>query len=134
MRPERINWESSQQDFDGAVFVCAAQEDDCSQERQLEIKFPTLRKGMAWRSSLDAWCRTASRRIHKAIRLQGEGVEIFIFKTAPDLGLPAAVVVLDRGLEASLFRRCKNGCDAELQTEPYDAPERIAIHSISQED
>src|SRR5712672_2834481 len=57
-----------------------------------------------------------------------------MFKANPDLGLPAAVVVLNCGLEAGFIRRCKDGDHTELQTESNDTAEGVPIHSIALED
>jgi hypothetical protein len=132
--PEGINQESAQEDLDGALFVSAAQEDDGSLERPLEIEVPVLRKGMTWGSGLDAWCGPRACGLHKAIRPLPEVVEVFVFKAPPDLGLPAAVVALNRGLEAGLFMGCEDRDDTQLQAESCDAAEGVAIDPIPLED
>jgi hypothetical protein len=134
MWPEGVNQESAQEDLDGALFVSAAQEDDGSLERPLEIEFPVLRKGLTWGSGLDAWCGPGACGLHKAIRPLPEVLEIFVFKAPPDLGLPAAVVALNRGLEARLFMGCEDRDDTQLQAEPCDAAEGVAIDPIPLED
>ena len=54
MRPERINQVRPQEDLDGTAIVGAAQEDNRSLERQLEIKFPAVRERAAWRRRVEA--------------------------------------------------------------------------------
>src|SRR6202035_2379717 len=55
-------------------------------------------------------------------------------ETRPDRGLPAAVVVLDGGLEAGLARRRENGRDAQRQAEPDDAPDGVGMSVGAGED
>src|SRR5678815_4272891 len=45
----------------------------------------------------------------------------------PDLGLPAAVEVLDGGLEPAFPGRREHGRDVEAQAGPHHAPHRIAM-------
>ena len=134
MYPERINLESGQEDLDGAGFVGAAQEDDGSPERALEIQFPFLRKGTTNRSGVETWCGPDSSSSDKTIRPLDEVLEIVVLKACPDLGLPTTVVALNGGLEAGLFMRREDRCHAQLQTEPSDAAEGVAIDPIALED
>ena len=134
MRPERINQVRPQEDLDGTAVIGAAQEDDRSLERQLEIKFPAVRERAAWRCSVEARCRSVPCGLHKAIRLLRKGGEIFMFEADPDLGLPAAIVVFNGGLKSGFLGRREDRRHTELQTETDHAAEGITIHSVAQED
>jgi hypothetical protein len=100
VRPERINQVRPQEDLDGTAVVGAAQEDNRSLERQLEIKFPALRERAAWRGRVETRCRSVPCGLHKAIRLLRKGGKIFVFEADPDLRLPAAIVVFNGGLKS----------------------------------
>src|SRR5205814_10319191 len=134
MRPERINQVRPQEDLDGTAIVGAAQEDDRSLERQLEIKFPPLRERAAWRRRVEARCRSVPCGLHKAIRLLRKGGEIFVLEANPDLCLPAAIVVFNGGLKSGFLGRREDRRHAELQTETDHAAEGVTIHSVAQED
>lgn len=133
MRPERINEESSQEDFDGTAFIGAAQEDDRSVEGQLEIEFPVLRERTSWRRRVEAWRRSLPCSLHIAIRPVTKGDEILMLETAPDLLLPAAIIAFNGGLKSSFPGGREDRDHAELQTKTNHSAEGIAIHSIAQE-
>lgn len=134
MRPERVNQVISLEDIDGAAFVGATQEDHCSLERQLEVQFPALGKRFSWWCCFDAWCASTAGCIHEAIGALRELGKIFVLEATPDLGLPAAVIAFDGGLESSLVGRREDWGDAELQAKPDHASQGIGKRSIAEKD
>lgn len=111
--------------FEFAARIGAAQEDNRSLKRALQVERPAGRKGPPLGSGVEAWRCAKTSGVDEASGTVGQGREILVLKASPDFFLPAAVVVLDGRLEAGLPRRGEDGSDVELETKPDDASEGI---------
>jgi len=125
MGPEGINEVAMAEQFEFTALIGAAQEDDHSPERALQVERPVVRKSASLRSGVEAWCCATTSGVDEAPRAVGQGGEILVLKASPDFVLPAAVVVLDGRLEAGLSRRGEDRSDVELETKSRDASEGI---------
>gem|GEM_PF-4738583 len=107
--------------------IGTADEDDPSLRMGLQVELPVFRKGFP------AGCRLPSRegaaaiRRHIFARLGLQRGQRQMRKPGPDLGLPASVVALNRGLESGLPGRHKHRHHRQAQTQPHYASDDIGI-------
>lgn len=88
---------------------------------------PGSREGSSRRSEEDAFDGMSSGGGDELGGLILEGLQGVEVEASPDLGLPAAVVAFDGGLEARLARRCEDRSDLQGEADPADAPEVVGV-------
>jgi len=89
------------------------------------VKSPAGGETTAVRSGLDTTRRALPRRPDVGLRSSLQATQACVLETTPHLGLPAAVVVLDHGLETRLPGRSKDRDDPQAQTQPGHSTETI---------
>lgn len=125
MGPQRIDQVTPSQQFGLALLVGAAQEDHHPLQRPLQIEFPVRGEGRPRRGAVAPRRQALAHRSDEAVGMARQRLEMVVLETLPNLGLPAAVVVLDGRLETSLSGRREDRDDAPLQAQAEDAAERV---------
>jgi hypothetical protein len=127
VNPKRVNAEEMPKQPDLAVVIGASKEDDLAHRRSLKVLMPGAREGSSRRSDQDAFGSTSSGGGDEPGGLILERFQGVVVKASPDLGLPAAVVAFDGGLEAGLARRREDRSHLEGEADPADTTEVIGI-------
>ena len=127
MNPERVNTEGMTKESDLAVIIGSSKEDDLALGRSLKILLPGGGEGSSRRSEQDTFGSTSSGGGDEPGGLILEGFEGVEVKAAPDLGLPAAVVAFDSGLEAGLARGREDGSHVQGEADPADTTEVVGV-------
>jgi hypothetical protein len=125
MGPQGIDEVTPPQQLGLALLVGATQENHRPLQRTLQIQFPVAGEGCSQGSTIASWGRTLKHGGDEAIGMASEGNEIVVLETLPNFGLPAAVVILDGGLEARLSWRREDRHHAQLKAQTHDAAERV---------
>jgi len=123
--PKRVDEIAASLNLDLGAIVRSPEVDDSSLKRKLVIGFPANWERSSAGSGIGARSCAAAHGTGKAIGAVLNGLMVKMKETLPDPDLPAAVEVLDEGLEAGLMGRRKDGDDAELQAEPDDTTKGI---------
>ena len=112
--------------------IGAAQEDNAAMRRKVKSKSPTVGVDGSWWSSLltKGEALTVSRDVSGRLVLNSRQGRVL--EPGPDLGLPAAVVAFDGGLEARFSRRDKDGNHSQAEADASDAAQRVgpAVSSV----
>ena len=127
VRPKRIEREVVTEEIERAGLIGAAQEDDLAAGMERQIRLPRLREGRSWRGSVDSKSSTGTAGLDVLGGLDLEGEQRVVLEARPDLGLPAAVIAFDGGLEARLARRGKDRDDPESEAESDDAADGVGV-------
>src|SRR5712692_522697 len=125
VRPGAIDAPPMPQELDRPEVGRAPEEDHAPSWPGLEIPPPQRGKRTARGCGLDAGGPPRPERRHVARGAGLEHRERAVMEPRPDLGLPPAIVALDRRLKASLPRGREDRDDAEAQTQPAHPAERI---------
>ena len=125
MSPEIIEEISASLDLELTTIIRSTQVDHSALERTLVIRLPIDWKGASCGSRINARRCATAHGPGKAIGTILNRLPVLMKETLPDPDLPAAIEVLDEGLEAGLMRRGEDRDDAELQAEPDHTAEGI---------
>ena len=125
--PEWIEREAVTEQVERAGLIGATQKDDLAVGMERQIWLPCIREGRSRRGGFDSKGGTGAACLDKLGGLDLEGEQRVVLEARPDLGLPAAVIAFDGGLEARLARRGKDRDDPKSKTESDDATNGVGI-------
>jgi hypothetical protein len=125
--PMSVHLEGPPQHFGSALGVPAPQVHHAALEPGLEVQAPVPRERTPWRRRLDPILSVTPQRRDMAPGPIGQGVQVRMLESPPDLRLPRTIVVLDGRLEARLTGRHKYRDHPQAQAQPTDAPDHIRV-------
>jgi len=109
------------------MIVGTSEEDDLASGMSLKVLPPRLREGLSEGSGQDAFGGSGTGGGNELGGLILKSLKGPVVEASPDLGLPAAVVAFDGGLEASLAGWSEDGYHLQRQTKTGDTAEVIGI-------
>jgi hypothetical protein len=127
MRPEWVDREGTTKQTDLTMIVGTPKEDDLAGGMSLKVLPPRLREGLSEGSGQDAFGGSGSSGGNELGGLILKSLKGPVVEASPDLGLPAAVIAFDGGLEAGFARWSEDGYHLQGQTKTGDPAEVIGI-------
>ena len=122
--PVRVYQEGASQQGHLTGGIGTAQENELSLGVGLQVESPAFGKGPAGGRRFASGRRATTMGGHLLGRALLQGGQRRMLEAAPDFGLPQAVVVFDRGLEAGLSRGCKDRHDPQTQAQAHHPANR----------
>jgi hypothetical protein len=127
VRPELVDGEGVAEQADLAAIVGASEEDNLAYGMSLKVLAPRLREGLPEGGCQDAFGGSGSCGGNEPGGLILKSLQGVVVEASPDLGLPAAVVAFDGGLEAGLARWSEDGYHLKGEAKTGDTAEVIGI-------
>lgn len=127
MRPEWVDGEGTTKQANLTMIVGASEEDDLASRMSLKVLPPRLREGLSEGSGQDAFGGSGSGSGHELGGLILKSLKRSVVEASPDLGLPAAVIAFDGGLEAGLAGWSEDRYHLEGETKTGDTAEVVGI-------
>jgi hypothetical protein len=127
VRPERVDGESMAEQADLTVIVGASEEDDLAGGVSLKALLPGVWEGLSERGRQDTFGGAGACGSDELGGLTLKGLEGAMVEAAPDLGLPAAVIAFDGGLEAGFSRWSKDRSNLQGEAQAGDTAEVIGV-------
>jgi hypothetical protein len=127
MRPEGIDREGMSEQTDLTVIVGASEEDDLAGRVSLEARLPRMWEGLPERGGQDTLGGAGACGSDEPGGVTLKGFQGQMVEASPDLGLPAAVVAFDGGLEAGFSRWRKDRSDLQGQAQASHSAEVIGV-------
>jgi hypothetical protein len=127
VNPQRVDGEEMPKQPDATEVVGPSKEDDSASRRSLKILLPGVRERSSRGSGEDTFGSASAGggdELGGLILERLKGVEV---KSAPDLGLPTAVVAFDSGLEAGFARWREDGSDLQGEANAADTTDVIGV-------
>jgi hypothetical protein len=127
VRPELVDGEGVAEQADLATIIGSSEEDDLACGMSLKVLPPRLGEGLPEGGCQDAFGGSGSCGGNESGGLILKSLQGVEMEASPDLGLPAAVVALDGGLEAGLARGSEDGGHLQGEAKTGDTAEVIGI-------
>ncbi len=127
VNPQRVNTKEVPEQADLAVVIGASQENDSAHRRSLKILLPGAGEWPTRRSGQNAFGGTSSGggdELGGLVLERFQGVEM---EASPNLGLPAAVVAFDGGLETGFARRREDRSHLQGEADAGNTTEVIGV-------
>jgi hypothetical protein len=127
VRPEWVDGEGVAEQADLATIVGSSEENNFPCGMSLKVLPPRLREGLPEGGCQDAFGGSGSRGGNEPGGLILKSLQGVVMEASPDLGLPAAVVAFDGGLEAGLARWSEDGYHLKGEAKTGDTTKVIGI-------
>jgi hypothetical protein len=125
--PPIAHYDAVAEQLDGARVGRAAEVDDTSAQRSLEVECPLGRESATSRRPVGAIDVAVTMRADIGLRASSQRCERSMVEPRPHLRLPAAVVALDEILKAMLARCREHGRDAKTEAQASDATKAVSV-------